>query len=228
MRARVAVIVTLALALALAACGGDDPKSTDKALSGAQLIVDVKGDHANALNADGVKPKNPPASADITGVRFDADTDSLSIRIAIGGSPMGAAQTDAMQGPAWFAQLFPDLKAATPAYFVAIVREGEMKETGGKITGWRLSVCPGVEVCTEPAEGATLAITAGEVRADIPIGLLPKLKNPFTWAMQSYWNETQDPVQAHSDWVPEAARPAPGATTYSKPDTRATFPPEKE
>ncbi|HVL89781.1 MAG TPA: hypothetical protein VM841_06050 [Actinomycetota bacterium] len=224
MRAQVAA-PALVLALGLAACGGD--ASTNDPLSGAQLVVDVKGDHAKALNADGVEPKNPPDAADVTGVRLDASEDSLSIRIAIAGSPYESASiTDPLQGPAWFMQLFADTKAASPAYFVAIVREGEPSRAGEQIKGWRLSVCPGTEVCNEPAEGATLKITESEVRADIPLTLLSKLKNPFTWAMQSYWNETQDPVQAHSDWVPEAARPSPGATTYSEPDTRATFPPE--
>ena len=225
MRAQVAAV---ALALALGSCGGGGTKSTDAPLEGAQLVVDVKGDHANALNADGVKPKNPPAAADITGVRLDADTDSLTVRIAIGGSPMTNLAADSMQGPAWFAQIWADAISATPAYFIAIVRDGEAKEEGGTITGWRLSVCPGVDVCETPAEGATLKITASEVRADIPLTLLSNLKNPFTWAMLSYWNETQDPVQAHSDWVPEAARPGPGATTYSAPETRATFPPQDQ
>lgn len=224
-----APIAALAMSLALVACGGDEPDSIKGPIEGAQLVVDVKGDHANALNADGIKPKNPPAAADITGVRLDASGDSLVIRIAIGGSPLGSdVSPDPMQGPSWFVQLFADTKAKQPAYFIAIVREGEIKATGDTIQGWRLSVCPGTQVCDEPAEGAELRVQSAQVHADIPMALLDDLRTPFTWAALSYWNETQDPVQAHSDWAPEAARPSPGATTYSEPDTRATFPPEKE
>lgn len=225
MTARATVAATAAIVL-LAACGGDAKKNPG-ALKGAALVVDPQGDIAKIKNADGVTPKAPIAAADITGVRMDADGTSLTLRIAIGGSPMKDLPNDPLQGPAWFAQLFADTKVASPAYFVAIVRDGEAQKDAGVITGWRLSVCPGTTVCEEPAQGAILSISDGEVRAKIPLTLLDKLSNPFSWTVLSYWNETQDPVQAFSDWVPESARPAPGAETFSAPKTRAVFPPEK-
>ncbi len=213
-------LVVVALAFA-AACGGGNT-----AVKGAHLVTDAAGDHAAAVNGLGKTPVKPLASGDIAGVRLDAKGTTLTIRIAIEGSPMAGLPKDPKQGPAWFLQAWADPKSAKgPSYFVVIVRDGPAKETAGAVTGWRLSVCAGQDVCTKPVPGGKLTMTAREVRASVPLKQLPLLKKKFGWVALSYWNDTLDPLRAWSDWVPDNARPVGGPDAVPPPESRYVFPP---
>ncbi|MGH2830986.1 MAG: hypothetical protein ACRDJM_10935 [Actinomycetota bacterium] len=215
-----------ALALAIAGCGGGD--SGAASLKGSHVIGDGVDDHERALNARGELPKNPIDSGDIRGIRIEADGTRLQVRFAIGAPPLDRLPAGEKRGPSWFLQLWSTDKAkGEPAYFVAIARQGAAKAVGDAVQGWRLSVCPGTQVCTQPTPGTRLVIKGTEVRAEIPLDRLEKLRNPFSWVALSYWNDSDDPVRAWSDWVPDAARPTPGQTDYPPAGARAVFPPKR-
>lgn len=226
MRRRVRrAVLTAGLLLAAVACGGGDTGTGS--LKGTHVIGDSPDDHTRALNARGEIPKNALDSGDIRGIRMEADGTRLQVRIAIGAPPLDRLPADTKRGPAWFIQLWATDKAhGEPAYFIAIAREGQAKAAGDSVQGWRLSVCPGTQVCTEPTPGTRLVIKGTEVRAEIPFDKLDQLRKPFSWVALSYWNDSDDPVRAWSDWVPDAARPTPGQSSYPPPESRAVFPPK--
>lgn len=213
-------LITL-LTLVAAACGKSEPAT----LKGSSVVVDEKGDTVDVVNAKGKKPTSPLLSADIEGVRLDADGSRLDIRLIAGESPLYHLPKDPKEGPAWFMNIWTSPKSPdAPAYIVAIVRDGPAREENGQVLGWRLSVCKGTDVCDKPAASAILEITGTRIHATVPLSLLKGSGASIAWTMQSYWNDKVDPLTAWSDWVPNAARPAPGSTSYPDPATRAIFP----
>ncbi|MHB8511739.1 MAG: hypothetical protein ACYDCC_06115 [Actinomycetota bacterium] len=221
----------IVLLLAFAACSKSPPMNASviPSLKGSLVVANQTGTLKDAMNAMGQKPVHPLASAEILGVRIDADGRTMIVHVQLGGSPLTNLPDQDKEGPDWFMHVWRDTVAkGAPAYIIAITRTGKPRLSSNKqILGWSLSICPGNGPCSNAPTGATLQMVGSQILFKVPLDALKGLANKISWAMQSFWTDVPDPRLAWSDWVPQAARPAPGATTYPAPEKRAQFPSSK-